>query len=151
MARWTDVGHAMRRRMGAPSNHNESTGNSMSRNNITPEEVLASAEHANSARRYVGQVSGVANMSGAPLKGKLMPKKNTQAGDPTIANKANRTNMLAGDAAQSERMGARYAIGAKFPAVHSIEATATMANARIVPSVSGRNAPNFEYGMNTEY
>ena len=151
MATWTSLGHAMRRRMGAPSNHHEATGNSMSKNNMTPEEVLASAEHANSARRYVGQVSGVANMSGAPLKGKLMPKKNTQAGDPTIANKANRTNMLAGDAAQSERMGARYVVGAKFPAVHSIEATATMANARIVPSVSGKNAPNFEYGMNTEY
>lgn len=148
---WTSLGHAMRRRMGAPSNHHEATGNSMSRNNMTPEEVIASAEHANSARRYVGQVSGVADMSSKPLKGKLMPKKNTQAADPTIANKANRKNMLAGDAAQSERMGARYVVGAKFPAVHSIEATATLANARIVPSVSGRNAPNFEYGMNTEY
>lgn len=148
---WTSLGHAMRRRMGAPSNHHEATGKSMSKNNMTPEEVLASAEHANSARRYVGQMSGVANTSGAPLKGKLMPKKNTQAGDPTIANKANRKNMLAGNAAQSERMGARYVVGAKFPAVHSIEATATMANAKIVPSVAGKNAPNFEYGMNTEY
>lgn len=148
---WTSLGHAMRRRMGAPSNHHEATGKSMSRNNMTPEEVLSSAEHANSARRYVGQMSGVANTSGAPLKGKLMPKKNTQAGDPTIANKANRKNMLAGNAAQSERMGARYVVGAKFPAVHSIEATATMANAKIVPSVAGKNAPNFEYGMNTEY
>lgn len=146
---WTSLGHAMRRRMGAPSNHHEATGNSMSRNNMTPEEVIASAEHANSARRYVGQVSGVANMSGAPLKGKLMPKKNTQAGDPVGATKANRTNMLAGDAAQSERMGARYVVGAKFPAVHSIEATATMANARIVPSVSGKNAPNFESGIDS--
>jgi len=151
MATWTSMGHAMRRRMGAPSNHHEATGKSMSRNNMTPEEVLASAEHANSARKYVGQVTGVANMSGAPLKGKLMPKKNTQAGDPVGNTKANRTNMLAGDAAQSERMGARYVVGAKFPAVHSIEATATMANAKIVPSVSGKNAPNFNYGMNTEY
>jgi hypothetical protein len=148
---WTSLGHAMRRRMGAPSNHHEATGKSMSKNNMTPEEVLASAEHANSARRYVGQMSGVANTSGAPLKGKLMPKKNTQAGDPTIANKANRSNVSAGNAAQSERMGARYVVGAKFPAVHSIEATATMANAKIVPSVAGKNAPNFEYGMNTEY
>jgi hypothetical protein len=151
MARWTDLGHAMRRRMGASSNHHEATGNSMSRNHMTPEEVIASAEHANSARRYVGQMSNVANMSGAPLKGKLMPKKNTQAGDPTIANKANRKNMLAGDATQSERMGARYSVGASFPAVHSIEATATLANSKIVPSVSGRNAPNFNYGMTTEY
>lgn len=151
MATWTSLGHAMRRRMGAPSNHHEATGNSMSKNNMTPEEVLASAEHANSARRYVGQVSGVANMSGAPLKGKLMPKKNTQAGDPTIANKANRTNMLAGDAAQSERMGARYSIGVKFPKGTNIEASSTMANAKMVPSVTGRQAPNFDAGMSGPY
>ena len=118
---------------------------------MTPEEVLASAEHANSARKYVGQVTGVANMSGAPLKGTLVSKKNTQAGDPVGANKANRKNVLAGNAAQSERMGARYTVGATLPAVHSIEATATMMNAKIVPSVSGKNAPNFDYGMNTPY
>jgi len=141
----------MRRRIGAPSNHHEAAGKSMSRNNMTPEEVLASAEHANSARKYVGQVTGVANMSGAPLKGTLMPKKNTQAGDPVGATKANRQNVSAGNAAQSERMGARYVVGAKFPAVHSIEATATMANAKIVPSVSGKNAPDFNYGMNNSY
>lgn len=151
MAKWTDLGHAMRRRMGAPTNHHEATGNSMSRNNMTPEEVLASAEHANSARKYVGQMTGVADMSAAPQRGTLMPKKNTQAGDPTIANKANRQNMLVNNAAASERMGARYVVGANLPAVHSIEATATMANARIVPSVAGKNAPNFDYGMNTPY
>lgn len=151
MATWTSLGHAMRRRMGAPSNHHEAAGKSMNRNMMTPEEVLASAEHANSARKYVGQMTGVANMSGAPLVGKLMPKKNTQAGDPVGNTKANRTNMLAGDAAQSERMGARYSVGAQLPAVHSIEATATMANAKIVPSVMGKNAPNFDYGMNTPY
>ena len=63
MATWTSMGHAMRRRMGAPSNHLESAGKGMSSNNMTPEDVIASAEHANSARRYVGQVSGVADMS----------------------------------------------------------------------------------------
>ena len=151
MATWTSVGHAMRRRMGAPSNHHEATGNSMSRNNMTPEEVLASAEHANSARKYVGQVTGVADMSAAPQRGTLMPKKNTQAGDPTIMNKGNKQNVLVNNAEQSERMGARYVVGAKFPAVHSIEAAATMMNSRIVPSVTGRNAPNFDSGMNTPY
>jgi len=151
MATWTSLGHAMRRRIGAPSNHHEAAGKSMSRNNMTPEEVLASAEHANSARKYVGQVTGVANMSGAPLKGTLMPKKNTQAGDPVGATKANRQNVSAGNAAQSERMGARYSVGAQLPAVHSIEATATMMSAKIVPSVSGKNAPDFNYGMNNSY
>jgi hypothetical protein len=137
--------------MGAPSNHHEAAGKSMSRNNMTPEEVLASAEHANSARKYVGQVTGVANMSGAPSKGTLMPKKNTQAGDPVGNTKANKKNVLAGNAVQSERMGARYSIGAKLGGVHSIEATATMMNARIVPSVSGKNAPNFEAGIDSTY
>jgi len=151
MATWTSLGHAMRRRIGAPSNHHEAAGKSMSRNNMTPEEVLASAEHANSARKYVGQVTGVANMSGAPLKGTLMPKKNTQAGDPVGATKANRQNVSAGNAVQSERMGARYSVGAQLPAVHSIEATATMMSAKIVPSVSGKNAPDFNYGMNNSY
>jgi len=137
----------MRRRMGAPTNHHEATGNSMSRNNMTPEEVLASAEHANSARKYVGQMTGVADMSADPQRGTLVGKKNTQAADPTIMNKANKKNILVNNAVASERMGARYVVGASFPAVHSIEATATMANSRIVPSVSGKNSPNFQSGI----
>jgi hypothetical protein len=148
MATWSDMGHAMRRRMGIPSSHSESAGNMKNRNIDTPEEVLASAAHSASPRRYVGMdYSGVTNVSAKPLKGKLMPKKNTQAGDPTIANKANRKNVSAGNAAQSERMGARYVIGAKFPAVHSAEAAATMANAKIVPSSTGRQSKDFNYGM----
>ena len=50
-----------------------------------------------------------------------------------------------------ERMGARYTIGATFPAVHSIEAGATMANAKIVPSVTGKQSPNFDYGVEGNY
>ena len=151
MATWTSMGHAMRRRMGAPSNHLESAGKGMSSNNMTPEDVIASAEHANSARRYVGQVSGVADMSAAPTRGTLMPKKNTQAGDPVGNTKANKKNVLAGNAVQSERMGARYSVGAKLGGVHSIEASSTMMNARIVPSVAGKNAPNFEAGIDSTY
>ena len=148
MANWSSMGHALRRRMGIPSSHSESVGTMKNRNIDTPEEVLASAAHASSPRRYVGQdLSGVTNVSAKPLKGTLVKKKNTQAGDPTIANKANRKNVSAGSAAQSERMGARYTIGAKFPAVHSAEASATMANAKMIPSVSGRQAPDFNYGM----
>ena len=55
MPSWTSLGHAIRRRSGMPTNHHESAGKSMSRNNMTPEEVIASAEHANSPRKYVGQ------------------------------------------------------------------------------------------------
>ena len=104
MAIWTSLGHAMRRRMGAPTNHHESAGKTMARNIMTPEEVIASAEHANSPRKYVGQTAGVANISGAPMKGTLVQKKNKQAGDPTIANKANKKNVLVNNAAASERI-----------------------------------------------
>lgn len=148
MANWSDMGHAMRRRMGISSSHSESVGTMKNRNIDTPEEVLASAAHSASPRRYVGMdYSGVTNVSAKPLKGTLMPKKNTQAGDPTIMNKANRKNVSAGSATQTERMGARYTVGAKFPAIHSAEAAATMANAKMIPSVSGRQSPDFTYGI----
>lgn len=152
MANWSDMGHAMRRRMGLSASHSESAGTMKNRSIDTPEEVLASAAHMSSARRYVGSdYSGVTNISGKPLKGKLMPKKNTQAGDPNYGAKVNRKNVPAGNAAQSERMGARYVVGAKFPAVHSIEASATLSNAKIVPSSKGRQSADFNYGMDSGY
>ena len=58
-------------------------------------------------------------------------------------------SVSAGSAAQSERMGARYNIGVKFPAGHEPAAAATMANARVVPSVAGRQAPNFDSGIDS--
>jgi len=150
MADWSDMGHAMRRRMGISASHSESAGNMKNRSIDTPEEVLASAAHAASPRRYVGMdYSGVTNVSAKPLKGKLMPKGNKQAGDPTAGGKANRKNVPAGNAAQSERMGARYVVGSKFPAVHSAEASATLANAKMIPSVRGRQSADFNYGVQT--
>ena len=150
MALWTSMGHAMRRRMGAPSSHIEAAGKSMSNSVPTTEEILASAAHSKSPRRYVGMdAAKFTNASGTPEKGNLMPKKNTQASDPTAGGKANRANVSAGNAAQSERMGARYNIGVKFPTGHEPAAAATMANAKIVPSVAGRQAPNFGDGMNS--
>jgi len=148
MANWSDMGHAMRRRSGAPSNHKEAAGKSMSRNIMTPEEVLASAAHSASPRQYVGSAtSGFNNVSGTPEKGSLVAKKNTQASDPTSGGKSNRSNIPAGDATQSERMGARYRVGVKYPSHHSAESAPTMASARSVRSVSGRQAPNFGDGM----
>lgn len=152
MAKWTSLGHAMRRRMGAPSSHLESAGNSMARNVPTPEEIIASAAHSKSPRRYMGQdAEQFTNVSAMP--GNTMPeaRKNTQAADPTISDKANRSNVLAGDAAQSERMGAKYSIGHEFPAGSEPAAAATMANARTVPSVMGRQTPNFQSGEADAY
>lgn len=145
MPSWSDLGHAMRRRMGAPSSHHESVGASMKKNFMTPEEVIASAEHANSARKYVGMTTNVTDLSTKPLKGKLMPKKNTQAAEPMYGTKVNRKNVSAGNAG-SERAGAKYRVTAKMP---SVDPTAgpTLANAKMVPSVAGRQAPNFGDGM----
>jgi len=149
MASWTSLGHAMRRRMGAPSNHHEAAGNSMDRNHMTPEEVIASAEHANSARKYVGQTAQFTSPSAAPSKGTLIGKKNTQASDPTAGGKANKSNVPAGNAAASERMGARYRTKVNFAPTIAPEAGPTMQSAKMVPSVSGRQAPNFNDGMNS--
>lgn len=148
MANWSSMGHAMRRRTGAPSNHTEAAGKSMSRNIMTPEEVLASAAHSSSPRQYMGSAtSGFNNVSASPEKGSLIGKKNTQASDPTSGGKSNRTNIPAGDATQSERMGAKYTIGVKYPEHASPESAPTMASARSVKSVAGRQSPNFSDGM----
>ena len=152
MPSWTSLGHAMRRRMGAPSSHIEATGASMKSSSLTPEQVIASAAHAKSPRRYMGmEANNFENVSAQPGNTMSHPRKNTQAADPVIKDKANRTNKLAGSAAASERMGARYEIGAKFPAVHSIEASATMRNAKTIPSVMGRQAPDFNAAMGESY
>lgn len=152
MALWASMGHAMRRRMGAPSAHHESAGTSMSRNQMTPEEVLASAEHASSPRKFMGfDATKFTNASATPGNTTPVAKKNTQAADPTAGGKANRKNVSAGMAAQADRLGARYTISATFPAPMSPEAGATMRNARVVPSVVGRQAPNFGDAMRENY
>jgi len=147
MALWTSMGHAMRRRMGAPSSHLESAGKNMARNIMTPEEVIASAEHKNSARKYVGQSTGGFEAV-KPERGTAIARKNTQASDPTSGGKANRKNVLAGNAVASERMGAKYRVSASYPTV-APEASATMRNARTVPSVMGKQSPNFGDGMSS--
>ena len=55
------------------------------------------------------------------------------------------------NAAASERMGAKFTISAKMPAPINIEASATMANAKIVPSVMGKQSANFQGGMGSSY
>lgn len=138
MATWTSLGHAMRRRMGAPSSHLESAGKKMSKD-ISPEQIVASG-----ARAYMGSdANKFNNVSGTPAVGKLMPKKNTQAADPYEKTKANKKNI--------ERKGAQYRITAKMPAQTSPEAGATMMNARTIPSVAGRQNPNFKGGMGSSY
>jgi hypothetical protein len=134
----------MRRRMGAPSNHHEAAGKSMAKD-LSPEQVIASG-----ARAYMGSAaSSFTSPSAKPAKGTLIGKKNTQASDPTAGGKANKKNVSAGNAASSERMGARYRTTVNFAPTIDPAAGPTMANAKQVPSVAGRQAPNFDNGMNS--
>jgi len=140
MATQYSVGHGMRRRSGIPSNPLEAAGKSMARSHMTSDEAHSAAAAANSVRVPIGAASA------APaLQGTLVPKKNTQAADPTNpGSKQNRVNI--------EVMGASYRIQPKTTFVQLDPAAGpTMANARIIPSVQGRVAPNFESGNEASY
>lgn len=128
MANWADLGHAMRRRAGLPSNHFESAGTSMSRKNPTSDEASDAAAKAGSAKVPFSVV--------APERGTAVARKNTQSADPTAGGKANRTNV--------ERLGASYHVTGRIPAHIDPAAGHTLASARTVPSVQGRVNPGFD-------
>lgn len=137
MATQYSVGHNMRRRSGVPSNAFEAaTKTAAQRTHKTSEEHYADAAAMNSHRIAVG--------SAPVLTGTQVPRKNTQAADPTAGGKANRKNI--------ERVGATYRVQPKATFVQvDPSAGPTMANARIVPSVQGRVSPNFDSSVNNAY
>jgi hypothetical protein len=144
MATQYSMGHGMRRRSGVPSNPLEAAGTSMARSHMTSDEHHASASAAGSHRIAIG--SDAYSMTAAPaMTGTPVPRKNVQAGDPTNpGSKANRVNM--------ERIGATYRVQPKTTFVQLDPAAGpTMANARLVPSIQGRENPNFETGIETSY
>jgi hypothetical protein len=116
----------MRRRAGLPSNHFEAAGTSMARSNPTSSEAHDAAAAAGSAKVPFSVV--------APEAGTAVKRKSTQSSDPTSGGKANRKNV--------ERLGASYHVTGRIPAHIDPAAGATMASARIVPSVAGRNGFN---------
>lgn len=153
MASWTSMGHGMRRRTGAPSNHHESTGNSMARSHPTSDEALSAAAAAGSPRASMAvnpmavsadaTLSSVDEVNTAQLQGTLVPKKNVHAGDPTgMGTKVNKTNVP-----YNEKLGASYRVSVPFTPTIDPAAGPTMQSARIVPSISGRENPNFESGI----
>jgi hypothetical protein len=123
MATKFSVGHAMRRRNGTPSSTLEAAGNMKARTHLTHHEAVDAAAQVGSPRLPI---------SAAPaLQGTLVPKKNTQAGDPTNpGSKANRQNI--------ERIGATYRVTVPFTPTIDPAAGPTMANAKMIPSVAGR-------------
>jgi hypothetical protein len=126
----------MRRRAGVPSSYTEAAGNSMARAHNTSEENYDAAAAANSVRIPIGAAQAEPSLTGT-----LVPKKNTQAGDPTNpGSKVNRANVL-------ERSGATYKVQPKTGyAVVDPTVGPTMANARVVPSVAGRGNLGFQGG-----
>lgn len=128
MSDYRKMGHAMRRRAGAASNHMAGAGKNTS---VDVPSVIDQHITAGSAKLSVGAVSGT-----------LIPKKNTQAADPTVMGpKERRTPVLN---AGGERLGAAYRIKSRY-SVSSPETAATMANGRVVPSTMG-SRQNFSSG-----
>lgn len=151
MAKWTDRGHAMRRREGAPTSHLEAAGPSTGRDHDTAEEQYEMAKNQHSARVSVGDnvmdgADEALSKSVAPLKGSLVAKKNTQAGDPTAGGKANRSNVQYG-----EKLGASYRVSGLYAPQVDPAAGPTMQSARVIPSVQGRQNPNFLGAVNDQY
>ncbi len=149
MSNWRSSGSAIRRRAGAPSNHFDSVGMRGRVNLPTPEEALAGMAAVGSPRVPMGNsvITDVVNVSGAPLKGTLMPRKNTQAGQVPPASPglpANRQNV------PQERLGAQYYVSATVPAPVLAEASATQANGRIVTSAVQREG-NFGDAASNSY
>jgi hypothetical protein len=112
----------------------------MARFHNTSEENYQEAAAANSVRIPIGGAQPMPALSGTPV-----PRKNVQAGDPTNpGSKANRQNI--------EKVGATYRVQPNTSfAVVDPTLGPTMANARIIPSVMGRQAPNFQSGEQDAY
>jgi hypothetical protein len=110
----------------------------------------AAAAGNTQGRKTMGAGEGTkfTSPSANPASGKLMPKGNKQAGDPTaMGTKASRTNVPA--AQGGERKGAAYSIKASYMKNTAPEAGATLANSPIIPSVMKRGG--FASGIDSSY
>jgi hypothetical protein len=94
-----------------------------------------------------GEGTKFTSPSANPASGKLMPRGNKQAGDPTaMGTKASRSNVPA--AQGGERKGAAYSIKATYMKSTSPEAGMTMSNSPIIPPVTKRG---FSQGIDSSY
>ncbi|CAB4153345.1 hypothetical protein UFOVP621_121 [uncultured Caudovirales phage] len=82
----------------------------------------------------------------------LMPRKNTQAGDPTVGPTTRPGNILSPNAGSGpERNGARYSITVNTVIPTAPEAGATQASGRIVKPSTDRSRKVFDDGMGSSY
>ena len=162
MAKWTDTGHGMRRRMGAPMSSLEAAGPTNGRQHMTSEEHYDRAKQDESPRISMGEdqvkdandvMSGgqdaddyMAKAAG-PAKGTLRPKGNVQAQDPTgYGAVGHRNNVM-----YNERLGASYRVSVPYTPTVDPTAGPTMANARTIPTVLGRQNPDFMGAVTDQY
>jgi len=148
MADWAKVGHGMRRRAGLPSSSYETAGASMSRSHYTADEVYELAHQHGSSRIPMGDDAYMGagqndEFSPEQFSGTLVPKQNVQSMDPSAQPLAPRQNI--------ERIGATYRIEAGIPGTMDPTLGPTQAGGRIIPSVMGRQAPNFYGGEQDSY
>lgn len=80
------------------------------------------------------------NVSAENKNEKVVPKKNTQSGDPVIKDAAHRS------AAKASK-GRSYGITAKIPAYQPSEAGKVQGNGRLFKSAINRTSANFQSGI----
>jgi hypothetical protein len=85
--------------------------------------------------------------SASPKSGKLMPKKNTAAGDPAVTNPGVRANAPY----SGEKKGAAYSIKATYMKQTAPEAGLTQANGRVVSPAITRQKDSWSQGLETSY
>ena len=114
----------------------------MARMNIpAPEEALAGMARIGAPRQPMGNQAYTLNSVPGTGRATLMPRRNTQAGDPYgMGTKQNRVY------GSLDRNGARHGVSVSYAAPISIEAAATQANGRIIPCCVPRDRVNFDLG-----
>lgn len=133
MANWRSAGHAIRRRMGAPSAHSDSSIGA--RVNLpTPEEAIAGMARIGSPRVPMGN-DVIPNVSAVPpLRGGLVPKTGNSKGGASFEGPAgNKSNV------SQERLGASRTVTVSTPPMTDPAAGATQANGKIVASAIPRS------------
>jgi hypothetical protein len=120
----------------------------MTRKHYTSDEAYELASQQSSSRIPMGDDAYMGagqndEFSPDQFSGTLMPRHNTQAADPTYGGKANRVNV--------ERIGASYRVTAATTGLMDPTLGPTQAQARIVPSVHGRNTVDFQSAEGSSY
>jgi hypothetical protein len=115
----------------------------------TPLDTAVAAENTQGRSSMGRAATTFTSPSASPASGKLMPRKNTQAGDPAIENQGTRKYA---PISASERNGAAHTVIASIVKQNEPSAGETQANGRIIPASTKRSQlGSFGEGMGTSY